>query len=87
MRGYYDFNQLVPYSGAYLWIGIVIRAILFVGFIALVIWIIKRFSTKPLDHSEDEAIQTVRNRYASGDLSKEQYDQLIVDLTNKSKNK
>ena len=87
MRGYYDFNQLMPYGGAYLWVGVAIRAVLFIGFIALVIWAIKRFTSKTVDHSEDEAIQTVRNRYASGDLTKEQYDQLMADLTKKSKKK
>lgn len=87
MRGYYDFNQLMPYGGAYLWVGVAIRAILFIGFIALVIWAIKRFSSKPVESVEDEAIQTVRTRYASGDLSKEQYDQLISDLSQKSKKK
>ncbi len=91
MRGYYDFNQWMPYGmpygGAYMWIGMALRLVVFIGFIALVIWAIKRFSSKPVDHSEDEAIQTVRNRYASGDLSKEQYDQLMADLTLKSKKK
>jgi uncharacterized membrane protein len=85
MRGYYDFYQTMPYGGAYMWLAVAFRAILFIGFIALVIWVIKRLTAKKSENIEDEAIQTVRNRYASGDLSKEQFDQLMADLSQKSK--
>lgn len=87
MRGYYDFNQWMPYGGTYMWVGMAIRVILLIGFIALVIWTIKRFTTKSVESTEDEAVQTVRNRYASGDLTKEQFDQLMADLSSKSKRK
>ena len=52
------------------------------GVVALVIWIVRTSSQRGTGTSPQgpDALEIARRRYASGEISKEQYDQLKKDL-------
>lgn len=76
--------------------GMVFMAILWIGFIALGIWLLVRLfpgvsrgtgrrstrdeSTRAEAHGTDTAIQIIQRRYARGELTKEEYETLRHDL-------
>ena len=82
MRGYFPgssayFGSMMGINGMWLYMGL--RILGWIAIVWLVIWIVKRFSgSHPAKNSE--ALDIVRERYARGEINKEQYDQLIKDL-------
>lgn len=87
MRG---FDYFTPYaSGGFydnswmFWLMGVGRVLVFIGIIWLIVWAVKRFtgnSHAAFTRNDDEALRIVRERYARGEISKEEYDVLIKDL-------
>lgn len=54
-----------------------------VGVILLVMWLVRQ-SAPPrgiAPQAGDQALETLRQRYAGGEITKEQYDQMRKDLT------
>ena len=83
------FNSFTPYasSGFYtnswmLWVMGIGRVLVFVGFIWLIVWAVKHFTGTNHDrvYLDDEALAIIRERYAKGEITKEQYDVLKNDL-------
>lgn len=77
--GSYGYNMM----GDFWWVGMIAKAAFWVLIIWAVIYVVKRLTnTTSLKGSvkNDEALAIVRERYAKGELTKEQYDQLINDL-------
>ena len=74
MMGYSGFGM-----GAFGWLGM----LLFWGFIALGIvylWRSLELSRKQGDNSNSNALDIAKERYAKGEISKEEFDQLKHDL-------
>jgi len=68
------------YATGWMIFGIIFMIVFWGGLIALVVWAIKRFTTgrtapggNPLDIAKE--------RYAKGEITKEQYDQIKRDLS------
>jgi len=50
------------------------------GLIALVVWVVRSF-VNPDHEGGDESLAIARRRYASGEITREQYEQLREDLS------
>jgi len=74
--------------GGLRWIFLIINLVLIIGAIValvfLVIWIVKRLSNnnprQALNNGAESAIEIARERYAKGDITREEFQKLIVDL-------
>lgn len=70
------------------WIFLIINLVLLIGaFIAvvfLVIWIVKQLSNnnpgQALNNDAASAVEIAKERYAKGDITREEYQKLIIDL-------
>lgn len=63
-------------------IGLLFNALIIVGVVVLVVWAVKRFtapgSQLPSGQSAREILQA---RYARGEITREQYQQMLSDLS------
>ncbi len=74
--------------GGLRWIFLIINLVLIIGAIIalvfLVIWIVKRLSNnnprQALKNGAESAVEIARERYAKGDITREEFQKLIVDL-------
>lgn len=93
MRGYWNYPGYDMMGGS--WIGpllmIVVWALVIAGVVALIVWAVRGSKTTPTHmappagpsytpKSDDDAILIARRRLASGDITKEQYDQIMTAL-------
>lgn len=70
------------------WIFLIINLVLLIGaFIAvvfLVIWIVKQLSNnnpgQALNNDAESAVEIAKERYAKGDITREEYQKLLIDL-------
>jgi len=70
------------------WIYLIINLVLIIGTIIalvfLVIWIVKRLSNnnpeQALNNGAQSAVEIAKERYAKGDITREEYQKLLVDL-------
>lgn len=92
MRGFDSFTPYVNggmyYSDWTFWLMAAGRIVVFVGIIWLIVWAIKRFTGSNhtnFTSGDDEALSIVRERYARGEISKEEYDALVKDLSYSSR--
>jgi len=72
--------------GAYGWIGLVINALVIGAVIWLVVWAVRRLSTGGANaflnrpDTEQSARDVLRTRYARGEITREQYLEMLRDL-------
>jgi len=70
------------------WIGmlinLVISVVLIIGVIFLVIWIVKRLSNnnseREFNNTTLAAVDITKERYAKGEITREEFQKLLVDL-------
>ncbi len=70
------------------WIGMVINLVilvaLIIGLVFLVIWIVKRSGNnnpgQMLNNAAQPAVEIAKERYAKGEITREEYQKLLVDL-------
>lgn len=70
------------------WIGMIIKLVLsigvIIGLVFLVIWIVKQLSNNNLGRSlvnaAPSAVEIAKERYAKGEITREEYQKLLVDL-------
>lgn len=75
--GNYGYNMM----GGFWWVGLLAHALVWIVLIWLVVWIIRKLTgTAKVKAKDDEALAIVRERYAKGEITKEDYDQLSKDL-------
>ena len=65
-------------------IGLLLNLVVLVGIIVLAVWAVKRFSTgspngNPASNNQSPR-EIVQARYARGELTREQYQQMLNDL-------
>ncbi len=68
-------------SGAGMGWWMVIGSVWFVLFWAIVVWAVVKFAGRGDGREQPSAIEIARQRYARGELSREEFDQLRKDLT------
>jgi len=70
------------------WIGMVINLVIsvavIIGFVFLVIWIVKRLnnnnSGRTFYNAASSAVEIAKERYAKGEITREEFQTLLVDL-------
>ncbi len=68
--------------GAFGLIGLLFNALIIVGIVALVIWAVRRFSAPGHQASTAQAPrELLQARYARGEITREQYQQMLNDLS------
>lgn len=90
MRGYFNYDGLDRFSrfgsntfgGQYMWIGMVLHILFVIAVFVLVIWIVKTLlnNQKPKAIESSKALEIIKERYAKGEITKEEYDNLRRDL-------
>jgi putative membrane protein len=87
MRGYFDgFDRFSRvgygmFGGQFMWVGMLLHLLLVVGIILLVIWLIKKLTQpKHVNVESSAAIEIIKERYAKGEITKEEFENLRKDL-------
>jgi putative membrane protein len=62
------------------WLGILTMLLFWVGVLALVIWGVSNLSPTPRLATESDAVEIVRQRFARGEISREEYQQAVETL-------
>jgi putative membrane protein len=62
------------------WLGILTMLLFWVGVLALVIWGVSNLSPTPRLATESDAVEIVRQRFARGEISREEYLQAVETL-------
>ena len=70
------------------WIGMIIKLVLsigvIIGLVFLVIWIVKQLSNnnlgRSLDNAAPSAVEIAKERYAKGEINREEYQKFLADL-------
>jgi len=69
------------FDGRFMWIGMLLHLLLVVGVILLVIWLIKKLTQpKHVKFESSAAIEIIKERYAKGEITKEEFENLRKDL-------
>ena len=67
------------------WIGLIFNLALIVGIVILVVWAVKRFTSGSVNGNQTSGNQSPREilqaRYARGEITREQYQQILQDLS------
>jgi len=69
-----------PYGGAMGWWMIVWMVVFWGGLIALIVWGIKKLTERDGSTSTRNPLDVARERYAKGEISREEFEQLKKDL-------
>jgi len=74
------------YGGGMGWIGMILGFIFFIliiiGIIFLIIWAVKRSTHSEIeDKTGNKALEVLKERYAKGEITKEQYESMKKDLS------
>ena len=67
--------------GPFSWIGVVWMVLFWGAIIALIVWAVKRFTSGSDSNRKNDALDIARERYARGDISKEEFDQIRKSLS------
>lgn len=75
------------FGGGMGWIGMILGFIFFIliiiGIILLIVWIVKRTTHSEIeDKTGSKALEVLKERYAKGEITKEQYESMKKDLLN-----
>ena len=73
------------FGGGIGWIGIILSFIFFIliiiGIILLIVWLVKRTTHPGIeDKKGSKALEVLKERYAKGEITKEQYENIKKDL-------
>jgi putative membrane protein len=69
-------------NGGWMWVGMVLMVVFWVAVIALIVWAVRSFSGRmPAGSGGSNALDIARQRYAKGEITKGQYDQMKKDLS------
>lgn len=87
MRGYFDgadgFSRIGYglFDGQFMWLGMLVHLLLLIGVIFLIVWIVsKLMHPKQVNIESSNAIEIVKERYAKGEITKEEFENLRKDL-------
>ena len=78
MMGMHGFGGMGLFGG---WIGLIINLAVIVGIVILIVWAVKRFTSGSVSSGGQTPREIVQGRYARGELTREQYQQILNDLT------
>ena len=65
-------------------VSMIFMSIMMILFIVLIVWAVRYFSrTTRVDGTKDNALDLLKQRYATGEIDKKQFEQIKKDLNDK----
>ncbi len=77
MMGWYGWGSLGLLGTA---LGMLLNLAVVVGIVWLIVWAVRRFSGGTLGSRSESPREILRARYARGEVTREQYQQMLQDL-------
>jgi putative membrane protein len=77
MVGMHGFGGMGLFGG---WIGLMINLAIIIGIVVLVVWSVRRFTSGNTTASLQSPKEILQSRYARGEITREQYQQMLSDL-------
>jgi len=77
MMGMHGFGGMGLFGG---WIGLILNLAVLVGIVLLVVWTVRRFTSND-SHSGQTPREILQARYARGEVTRDQYQQMLSDLS------
>jgi putative membrane protein len=78
MMGMHGFGGIGLFGG---WIGLIFNLAILIGIVLLIVWAVKRFTSGNVSPAAQTPREIVQARYARGEITREQYQQLLSDLS------
>ena len=78
MLGMHGFGGMGLFGG---WIGLIFNLAIIVGIVFLIVWAVKRFTSGNISASGQTPREIVQARYARGEITRDQYQQILQDLS------
>ena len=76
--GYPGFGMMGFVGG---WIGLLFNLAILVGIVVLIVWAVKRFTKGTSTPNVQNPREILQARYARGEITREQYQQMLQDLS------
>jgi putative membrane protein len=73
--------MMYGYGGWWMIFGVLLMIIFWGGIIALIVWAVKRFTRGDGPGERHDPLDIAKERYARGEISKDQFEQIKKDLT------
>ena len=67
--------------GWWMGFGVIWMVLFWVGLIALIVWVIKKLTGGSVTTSRNTPLDIARERYAKGEISREEFEQIRKDLS------
>ena len=78
MMGMHGFGMMGFFGG---WIGMLFNLAILVGIVLLIVWAVKRFTGGASTASVQTPREILQARYARGEITRDQYQQILQDLS------
>ena len=78
MMGMHGFGGMDLLGG---WIGLIFNLAILVGIVVLIVWAVKRFTSGNVSSGGQTPREIAQARYARGEITRDQYQQLLQDLS------
>jgi putative membrane protein len=77
MMGMHGFGGMGLFGG---WIGLLYNIAIIIGIVILVVWAVKRFTSGSISSGSQTPREILQARYARGEITRDQYQQILQDL-------
>ena len=77
MMGMHGFGGVGLFGG---WIGLLFNLTIIIGIVILVVWAVKRFTSGSVSSGSLTPREILQARYARGEITRDQYQQILQDL-------
>ena len=76
--GFPGFGMMGFYGG---WIGMLFNLAILIGIVVLIVWAVRRFTNGNPSTNAQTPREILQMRYARGEITREQYQQMLQDLS------
>jgi putative membrane protein len=76
----YGWPGMVGFGAFGMFFGFIFFITVIVGIVFLIVWLVKRFGNAPTDRISMRSLEILKERYAKGEITKEQYENMAKDL-------
>ena len=80
MMGMHGFGGMGLFGG---WIGLILNLAIIIGIVVLIVWAVTRFTSSDVSSTGTAQMprEIVQTRYARGEITRDQYQQMLSDLS------
>ena len=76
----YGWPGMMGFGGFGMIFGFIFFIAIIVVIVFLIVWLVKRFGYATTDKTGTRSLEILKERYAKGEITKEQYENMIKDL-------